>query len=212
MLRRESIVTSRVDAAIVGATVAAIVAGWFSWLYAAKSGGDTGITGGTGFNVGTGANVGFEVNPAPLSHFVWLLCAGGLLVLALFLLNQSVAFHRWLVPKEENAPNPYAGSLLGYAFSAAVLLLYSAAWWGWVNNPRNLWSGILFEPEQFIAPVLVASVVPGAIALYKFLVLRPQAAAARPDGSFTVISASGVVFAVIQLTASIATLIMFFRS
>lgn len=161
---------------------------------------------------------GVLVPPEPeLASFdLWIfLFSVALFSISFFLLHQGVAFQRWVVSNEKNAPDPNSGVMMSWMLSIMMILI-------WVLHSllfREFWIGsftetifyVLENPLDFSPAVLIASVVPAAVALYKFLITG-SLMRALPDTKNSVSRSpvavmAGAICTLLTLCASIATLI-----
>jgi hypothetical protein len=134
---------------------------------------------------------------------IYLLGATALWLFSLLLLRHSVLMLRSFA-NEIDGRLPSSGTLLAVAGG----LVLGAIWFGVISNLDDVASSIdpaSEYPRDFAPGVLLASLLPSAVAILKFLIvaaIQKQRLAART-------AISGLVVAVINLVASIATLITF---
>lgn len=156
----------------------------------------------------------------PQTGFLFLLFSLTLWVIALFLLHQGVAFQKWTTSQDEKAPDPEAGLVMSWVLSFVIIFL----WYFYLLISRKLsletgadllWYTFM-ESREIVPAFLLASIVPAVIAIFKFLItgssLRSFPVQNFPCMRSPLSALVGAIFAAVQLTASIATLIMFFRS
>lgn len=165
----------------------------------------------------------FGVPPFGEGSFSLLLVALALWGIALVLMHQGVAYQRWASADDETAPSPEAGLVGGWGLSVSVLALWffrwtilSAASGAEEESFVAFISTLVYPPRDLIITVLVASIPPGMIALLKFFFAGSQApsvkAGTEGGGRSPVAAFAGIGFALIQLVASILTIILFLRS
>lgn len=164
----------------------------------------------------------FGVPPFGEGSFSLLLVALALWGIALVLMYQGVAFQRWMSAGDKTAPSPEAGVGAGWGISVSVLSLWLFRWAmlsvasGTEDPPFIQFISLLFHPpRELIVAVLVASVPPGMVALLKFLLAGSQARRIEGGSEGTaqspVAAFAGIGFALVQLVASIFTIILFLR-
>ncbi|MDQ2920175.1 MAG: hypothetical protein M3R52_00960 [Acidobacteriota bacterium] len=150
----------------------------------------------------------------------WLLLGAiALCVISGFLLHQGVAFQRWVTGGEEGAPDPKAGVELAWVSSVAMAGVWVLYWFlslpGFEREGQYLLFRVLTRSKDLAPAPLLASMVPGALAVFKFLLAGSMMQAAHRERSPLIRSPlaaiTGAVFAILQIAASIVTLIMFFR-
>lgn len=161
---------------------------------------------------------------APVNEFIVLSLSVGLLLIALFLLRQSVLYHRWAAADIKDGPAAEAGEIFSWVVCTGILF-------GWLSflyshrdpvifsalslddgDPISYWLffTLKHDPGKFVPPLLVTSLVPGIVAIYKFAVSRSFLQEGEPENLAVIRSSSiGLVFSVLQILASIATLTMF---
>lgn len=151
----------------------------------------------------------------------WLLLASiAMFAISFFLLHQAVGFQKWVTSKDEAAPNPQAGIGLSWALALAMVL-FSVLYW-LVRHPFDLfYTGpeafrwvISNRPSELAIGPLLGSVVPAAIAIFKFVtagfIMHGAGQEVPPLSRSPMAALAGALFTLISLAASIATLIMFF--
>jgi hypothetical protein len=162
-------------------------------------------------------------HPSLIGTDAWFLLLGiAWFGIAVFLLNQGVAFQRWATSSDEQAPNPRSGVQSAWIISIIIIALWALYWLVYNKDFIRLYGllpallGDLFnDPREFAQLPILASITPTAVALFKFLL---SASAMRgtfgSSGSITRSPAPGLVaalFSAVNLAGSIATLITFFR-
>lgn len=153
----------------------------------------------------------------------WLLVASvGMFVMAFFLLHQSAGFQKWVTAKDNAAPNAWAGFGLALALSVAMLV-FSVVYWiaSHPHPPLEAMDGphiflwvMSNRPSELAAGPLLGSLVPAAMAIFKFVTagfIMRSGAQELPQMSRSAAAAlAGAAFSLISLAGSVATLAMFF--
>ncbi|MEK6280787.1 MAG: hypothetical protein AABN95_10575 [Acidobacteriota bacterium] len=162
------------------------------------------------------------IDPLPgVLNQPWLLVASvAMLSVSFFLLYQAVAFQKWVTAKDDDAPNPQAGVGLAVALSLAMVLFSILYWIVYHPHPPQgpglevfLWV-MSNRPSELATGPLLGSIVPGAMAIFKFVtagfIMHGNAQEVPPLSRSPKAALAGAVFALISLAGSIATLVMFF--
>lgn len=156
---------------------------------------------------------------APLED-PWLLLASiALFAISFFLLHQAVAFQKWVTAKDEAAPNPWAGVGLAWGLALAMVL-FSTFYWLLRHPPHPGDTGpeafrwiMSNRPSELAIGPLLGSIVPSAIAIFKFItagfIMRGAGTEVPPLSRSPVAALAGAIFTLITLAASIATLRMY---
>jgi hypothetical protein len=157
---------------------------------------------------------------APLED-PWLLLASiALFAISFFLLHQAIAFQKWVTAKDESAPNPRAGVGLAWGLALAMVL-FSTVYWLVRHPPHPGDTGpeafrwvMSNRPSELAIGPLLGSLIPSAIAIFKFItsgfIMRGAGNDVPPLSRSPIAALAGAIFTLISLSASIATLIMFF--
>lgn len=120
--------------------------------------------------------------------------------------------------KDEAAPNPWAGVGLAWALSLAMVV-FSVAYWIFHHPPPFAKPNVFFwvisnRPSELATGPLLGSIVPAAIAIFKFVtagfIMRGNAQELPPLSRSPLAALAGAVLALISLSGSIAGLIRFF--
>lgn len=142
---------------------------------------------------------------------------------SLFLLSQGAAFQRWVMKDDSGAPAASRGILGCWALSAIIICFWCLMLVGF-SMPRSAWPSFPFallapfiaQPANLAFAFLLASLAPGALAIYKFMMtsqlMRSVPADAQQLSRSPMAAFFGGSFALIQLMSSVATLYMFCRS
>lgn len=167
---------------------------------------------------------------APMSHYCVLVGSILLLVISLFLFTQSIELQRFAFRGIEDAPNPQTGSAMVWlSVIAVVLILGGLSYFEYVQKypgegPFPMKEGekmheflyrLLFfhQPLSTVPAFTLASLLPSALAAYKFMIVRTigRGRDATEGGMRISIGSAliGVCVAIINFAASIATLISF---
>ena len=160
-----------------------------------------------------------NIPPLPIRDFSQLILAAVLFSLALFLLFQAIAFLIWASKGDEDAPQAKAGIGFASISSIVVILIWVIFLYVHLENPYEPsfgpWlKGLFFdEPTLLVPPILIASVIPSTLALYKFVIANsfiraktlPESGYARPP----IVALMGAAFTILQLAAAIVTLISY---
>jgi hypothetical protein len=159
-------------------------------------------------------------NPSAPLEDPWLLLASiALFAISFFLLHQAVAFQKWLTGKDEAAPNPWAGVALAWGLALAMVL-FSTFYWLLRHPPHPGDTGpeafrwiMSNRPSELAIGPLLGSIVPSAIAIFKFItagfIMRGAGTEVPPLSRSPVAALAGAIFTLITLAASIATLRMY---
>lgn len=168
-------------------------------------------------DTGTGS---ISINPAAPLEDPWLLLASiALFAISFFLLHQAVAFQKWVTGKDEAAPNPWAGVGLAWGLALAMVL-FSTFYWLLRHPPHPGDTGpeafrwiMSNRPSELAIGPLLGSIVPSAIAIFKFItagfIMRGAGTEVPPLSRSPVAALAGAIFTLITLVASIATLRMY---
>jgi len=152
----------------------------------------------------------------------WLLLAAvAMCAISFFFLHQAARFHVWVTAKDRAAPNSSFGIAFGYALS--LLMVISSFLYLFVRYPPPEDRGdpgavlawyFLHHPSELGAGVLLASIVPSAIAIFTFamagFILRDTGQELPPLSRSPRAALVGVIFSSISLAGTIAGLIRFF--
>ncbi len=201
------------------------------------SGAGTGAMGGTSATGGTiqiqiqtssGGNTGGTIQIGPMntgptnrpdpSDFAALLISFVVWCLAFFLLHDAGRFQKWQSADDSHAPNPLAGTELAWIVSLSVLVL-----WGlyvmflfrlrvpaffYLTDDQRI-SLLLGESRLLVPGVLIAALFPAAVAVFKYvtatLAIRTPGGIPGPRSR----GLAGALVALINLAASVATLVVF---
>lgn len=156
----------------------------------------------------------------PLDQPWLLLVSVAMFTISFFLLHQAVAVQKWVTAKDEAAPNPWAGVGLAWAISLAMVV-FSVAYWIFHHPPPvaggepNIFLWVTSNrPSELATGPLLGSIVPAAIAIFKFVtagfIMRGNAQELPPLSRSPSAALAGAVLAFISLSGSIAGLIRFF--
>jgi hypothetical protein len=162
---------------------------------------------------------------AETKYSLWLLLASvSILIIAQFLLSESISLQKWVTSDKENAPNPEAGYFTSL-FSTLLILMLWVFYWGTTLHGEFVPKERLFEellrdifdnPNRFVPAFLVASIVPATMAAFKFFVTTSLIQTISQESSSykysPIMAIFGAIFSLLQLFASIVTLIMYFGS
>lgn len=152
--------------------------------------------------------------------FPFFLVAFALWGISVLLMHQGVSFQRWTTKGDENAPDPESGLSAAWIVSGVVLSLWflrQVILFAMSPSPQNHYMEfvlMIISPTRDLSlALLVASVPPGVVALVKFSLagsLTRGAGVESPGISGSPVAAfvAGS-FALIQLIASILTIILF---
>ena len=174
---------------------------------------------------GGGSGGGGTVSPPPPMGAVdepWLLLASVVMcALSFFLLHQAVEFQKWVTAKDKSAPNPWAG--VGLACGLAIgMVLFSLLYWRVRHGaPDSELSGrdsflwfISNRPSELAVGPLLGSIVPYAMAIFKFVmasfIMRDTDQESPPLSRSPRAALAGAILTLISLLGSIAGLIRFF--
>jgi hypothetical protein len=165
---------------------------------------------------------GVSINPsAPLDNPWLLLASVAMFAISFFLLHQAVAFQKWITAKDEAAPNPRAGVGLAWGLALAMVV-FSTLYWlvghpppqPGVAGPEAFRWFMSNRPSELAIGPLLGSTIPSAIAIFKFItagfIMRGAGKEVPPLSRSPVAALAGAIFTLISLSASIATLIMFY--
>jgi hypothetical protein len=166
------------------------------------------------------APAGIDKPIGPLDQPWLLLASVAMFVISFFLLHQAVGFLQWVTAKDKAAPNPWAGVGLAVALSIAMIL-FSTTYWLVHHPPHHEVTGpdvffwvISNRPSELATGPLLGSIVPAAMAIFKFVtagfIMRGAGQESPPLSRSPTAALAGAVFTLISLAASIATLVMFF--
>lgn len=170
---------------------------------------------------------------APMPHYWMLTGSILLLVLSLFLFIQSNQLQQFAFRGVEDAPKASSGSKLVLVSVFLVIVISGTlSYLQYVEDHlpprpfsesdfkamyhdmyRNLWGPFLFQKPLALAPAFVfASLLPSALAIYKFLIVKSinpeidsKGVRLRIGNAFI-----GVCASILSITASAATLVTFF--
>jgi hypothetical protein len=180
---------------------------WITTAFAAEFGGRVGG--------------GIPIQAATLNDFVLMIFSIVLLVISLFLLHQSVAFQTWASRDDPKAPNAKAGLIfvrisLIFIFLLCILFFIRNNYLDESNPVMGFIRLFSDQPRLLVAPAVIASVIPSIIAIYKFAIANTFIRAGTQSDSKYVrpllTALVGIMFTLLQLAASIVTLIMFWRT
>jgi hypothetical protein len=145
------------------------------------------------------------------------------LALAFFLLNQAANLQKWVLRNQKDAPKSDSGLLISVAVGMIIILLWELRWQMFTGSIAkgkedellaNLIKHALIAPRDFALGFVIASSVPAFMALVKFGLVGFLAKGLneedRPHGS-PMAALLGAIFSLLQVTASIATLVLFFQ-
>jgi hypothetical protein len=158
-----------------------------------------------------------EVPPVENLSFSYFLVALVLLGVASLLLYQAAVFQRWATAEVEDAPNPNSGLPGAWVLSALILfawhfqwLFSSATYFSSESVSEQFVSTIFNPPQELVVALLLASVPPGLLALVKFSFAGSLGRRSAPETKKAPLAALvAATFALIQLTASIITILRF---
>lgn len=157
-----------------------------------------------------GAVTGGTGNGPDTSDFAALLISLVVLSLAFFLLHDARRFQKWQSADDDQAPNPLAYIEIAWIVSLSVLALWVLYVVSHFRLPEPTWISLFFgEPRRLVPGVLIAALFPAAVAAFKYLTttlaIRTHAGSPGPRSR----GLAGALLALINLVASIATLVMF---
>ena len=185
------------------------------------------INGTTGLGNGMSGVTNPSQPPIPSLDQPWLLLASiAMCAMSFFLLHEAVKFLEWVTPKDKEAPNPKAGIVFTWVISIAMVV-FSCIYWIFchslphgvlgpeVDSPLPFFHWVISNrPSELATGPLLGSLVPAAMAIFKFVmagfIMRSTDQETLPLSRSSAAPLAGAIFALIQLTGSIATLIMFF--
>jgi hypothetical protein len=178
-------------------------------------------TGPTGESQSSVNNVGtlppaFTKRPEP-SDFAALLTSFIVWCLAFFLLHDAGRFQKWQSADDDHAPDPLTGIGLAWVVSLSAFVA-----WGWyvatlfrlegifpddIRNDPLMGLLVLGVPRLLVPGVLIAALFPAAVAVFKYV--TASLATRTPGGGPRLRGLVGALVALINLGASVATLVMF---
>jgi hypothetical protein len=99
--------------------------------------------------------------------FLMLLLAAIAVALSFFFLHQARRFQRWITLADEDAPDPAAGVVLAAILSPTMVILWVVYLAITDTKFRNLWNYTLEYAATLIPGVLLASLIPAGVAVFK---------------------------------------------
>lgn len=162
-------------------------------------------------------------NPSAPPERPWLLLAAvAMCAISFILLHQAGRFYLWVAAKVEKAPSPLFGFVVACLISLLMVLssfVYLFARYPPAEDHRGdlgavvAWY-VLHRPSELGAGVLLASIVPSAVAIFTFamagFIMRDTGQELPPLSRSPRAALAGAIFSSISLAGSIAGLIRFF--
>jgi hypothetical protein len=162
-------------------------------------------------------------NPSAPPAKPWLLLSAvAMCAISFFLLHQAARFHVWVTTKDKAAPNSSVGTAFGYVIALLMVILSSVylivRYPPAVDDRNDLGAVVawyfLHQPSELAAGVLLAGIVPSAIATFTFamagFIMRDMGQELPPLSRSPRTALVGAIFSLISLAGSIAGLIRFF--
>ena len=163
-------------------------------------------------------------NPSAPPAKPWLLLSAvAMCAISFFLLHQAARFHVWVTAKDKAAPNSSVGTVFGYVLALLMVILsfvYLIVRFPPAVDDHNDLRAVLawyflHQPSELAAGVLLAGIVPSAIATFTFAMAglvpcRDTGQELPPLSRSPRTALVGAIFSLISLTGSIAGLIRFF--